>query len=120
MEYDRNNHNLSGHIKGSVDGLKVDQDVDLDVGGNLNAQVGGDAEVNVDGGLTADVGADAEVTTGGDVTVEAGGGLTATAAGDAMLEALSITLQSVGDITINSDANVFINGLQIRLNDPVV
>jgi phage baseplate assembly protein V len=57
LEYDRKTNTLSGHIKGQVDQLTVDNDAILDVGGSVQATIGQD--------LIANVGNNAEVTAGG-------------------------------------------------------
>lgn len=71
LEYDRAEHNLSGHIKGKVDDFTVDGDVNVNVGGNVNAEVGGNVNASVGGSLAADVGSNATVNAGSKITLKA-------------------------------------------------
>jgi phage baseplate assembly protein V len=55
LEYDRKSHTLSGHVKGKVDQLTVDEDVVAEVGGSVQATVTKDVIAEVGGSVQATV-----------------------------------------------------------------
>jgi phage baseplate assembly protein V len=58
IEYDRSSHVMSGHIKGSVNALTIDDDATVSVGGSIIASAGNDASFTVGKSATVDAGAD--------------------------------------------------------------
>lgn len=71
LEYDRKKHNLSGHIKGKVDGLVIEKDAVIDIGGDVTETVGGSVSAEIGKDLAARVGQNAEVTAGAQISLNA-------------------------------------------------
>jgi phage baseplate assembly protein V len=112
LEYDRKTHNLSGHIKGKVDGLTVDENAKIDVGGDVTETVGGSVNAEIGKDLAAQVGQNADVTAGSQITLNAPlikmlGNLTsAGAGGGAATETKEANTEHTGSYTLNGDLEV--------------
>jgi phage baseplate assembly protein V len=112
LEYDRKEHNWHGHIKGKVADLTVDQDVNINVGGNVNVQVQKSVHAIVGQDLTAEVGGSAEVSAGQHITLNAPqinlqGNLSAQSQGGGIAqETKSAVTEHTGSYTLNGDLQV--------------
>ena len=105
LEYDRKSHTLSGHIKGAVDQLTVDQDAVVEVAGSVQATTGQD--------LIAQVGNNAEVTAGGShiqlnaPLIKLQGNLSAVAqGGGTATETKEANTEQTGSFTLTGDLEV--------------
>lgn len=112
LEYDRKNHTLSGHIKGKVDGLTVDESAVIDVGGDVAETVGGSVTAEIGKNLSAQVGQNAEVSAGAQITLNAplikllGNLSSAGAGGGAATETKEADTEHTGSYTLNGDLEV--------------
>jgi phage baseplate assembly protein V len=130
LEYDRKTHNLSGHIKGKVDGLTVDENAKIDVGGDVAETVGGSVNAEIGKDLAAQVGQNADVTAGNlsghikgkvdgltvdeNAKIDVGGDVTETVGGSVNAEIGKDLAAQVGQ---NADVTA---GSQITLNAPLI
>lgn len=112
LEYDRANHTLSGHIKGKVDAITVDQDAVLEVKGDVLATVGKSVQATVGKKLVAEVAESASVSAGTNITLTAPqinllGNLSSSAAGGGTAtETKTADTDHTGSYTLNGDLRV--------------
>jgi len=112
LEYDRKSHTLSGHIKGKVDAITVDQDAVLEVKGDVLATVGKSVQATVRKSLVAEVTESASVSAGTNITLTAPqinllGNLSSSAAGGgAATETKEADTEHTGSYELNGDLQV--------------
>lgn len=83
FQYDREAHKWTINIPSG------DVSVDLNTGGDVNAEIDGDVNFHVTGNVTGQVDGDVDLTVDGDVMAQVDGKMTATVQGDAKVETMA-------------------------------